>query len=151
MLDETDHRILSLLATNGRASFASIGEEIGLSPHGAADRVRRLEREGAITGYSASIDLGVVGRSLDAFIDVRLLPSTDPEGFERFVSSLPAVREMAFLTGRFDYQLRVACRDADDLDRTVRAVRRDAGAASTETRIVMRSASFERGAAVPGS
>jgi Lrp/AsnC family transcriptional regulator, leucine-responsive regulatory protein len=146
VLDQTDHRILSLLATNGRASFASIGEQVGLSPHGAADRVRRLEREGVISGYSANIDLGAVGRSLDAFIDVRLLPNTDPEGFERLVSSLPAVRELAFLTGRFDYQLRVACSDADDLNRTVRAVRRDAGAAGTETRIVMRSASFERGA-----
>ena len=67
--------------------------------------------------------------SLDAFIDVRLLPTTDPEDFERRVAGLPAVREIAFLTGRFDYQLRVACRDADDLDQTVRAIRRDGGAA----------------------
>jgi len=143
VIDETDHRIISLLSANGRASFASIGAEVGLSPHGTADRVRRLERDGVITGYSASVDLGRVGRGLDAFIDVRLLPSTDPTGFENKVSSLPAVREMAFLTGRFDYQLRVACRDADELNETVRAVRRDAGAAGTETRIVMRSTSID--------
>lgn len=144
MLDEIDHRILSLLSENGRASFASIGAEVGLSPHATADRVRRLERNGVITGYSASIDLGAVGRSLEAFIDVRLLPNTDPEGFERLVGKLPAVRELTFLTGRFDYQLRVACHDADELDRTVRSVRRDAGAATTETRIVMRSSRFDR-------
>ena len=48
-------------------------------------------------------------------------------------------------TGRFDYQLRVACRDADDLNHTVRTIRREAGAAGTETRIVLRSSSFERG------
>lgn len=144
MIDATDHRILSLLSANGRASFAHIGAEVGLSPHAAADRIRRLERQGVITGYSANIDLGAVGRSLDAFIDVRLLPNTDPEGFERLVGQLPAVRELTFLTGRFDYQLRVACHDADELDRTVRTVRRDAGAAATETRIVMRSARYER-------
>ncbi|MGV1048571.1 MAG: Lrp/AsnC family transcriptional regulator [Solirubrobacterales bacterium] len=144
MLDEIDHQILSLLSTNGRASFASIGSEVGLSPHGTADRVRRLEREGVITGYTARIDLGSVGRSLDALIDIRLLPNTDPEHFERLLSSLPAVREMTFLTGRFDYQLRVACRDADELNQTIRTIRRDAGAAGTETRIVMRSASFGR-------
>ena len=132
-----------MLHTNGRASFASIGAEVGLSPHGTADRVRRLERAGVITGYSATIDPGFVGRGLDAIIDVRLLPNTDPEGFERHVSNLPAVRELAFLTGRFDYQLRVACRDADELDQTVRSIRRDAGASATETRIVMRSATFE--------
>jgi Lrp/AsnC family leucine-responsive transcriptional regulator len=143
-MDEIDDRILSILATNGRASFAAIGEEVGLSPHGAADRVRRLERDGVITGYSARIDPAGVGRSLDAFIDVRLLPTTDSEQFERRVARLDSVREVAFLTGRFDFQLRVACRDADDLNDTVRAVRREAGAAGTETRIVLRSTLFDR-------
>jgi len=61
------------------------------------------------------------------------------------VALLPAVREMAFVTGRFDYQLRVACLDADDLDHTVRAIRGEAGAAGTETRIVMRSAHVGQG------
>ncbi|HET8814298.1 MAG TPA: Lrp/AsnC family transcriptional regulator [Solirubrobacterales bacterium] len=143
-MDSIDRRILTILRANGRASFASIGAEVGLSPHGTADRVRRLERDGVITGYTARIDPGNVGRSVDALVDVRLLPSTDPEGFERLAAKLPAVRELVFLTGRFDYQLRVACVDADDLDRTVRAIRRDGGAAGTETRIVMRSATFDR-------
>ncbi|MEX1142782.1 MAG: Lrp/AsnC family transcriptional regulator [Thermoleophilaceae bacterium] len=143
-MDEIDHRILNVLRANGRESYAAIGAEVGLSPHGAADRVRRLERAGVITGYTATIDLGRVGRGLDAFVDVRLMPATDPDDFERRVADLPAVRELAFLTGRFDYQLRLACEDADDLDRTVRAIRRDAGAAQTETRIVMRSRTYER-------
>jgi Lrp/AsnC family leucine-responsive transcriptional regulator len=144
VMDEIDDRILSILATNGRASFAAIGEEVGLSPHGAADRVRRLERDGVITGYAARIDPAGVGRSLDAFIDVRLLPTTDSEEFEQRVARLDSVREVAFLTGRFDFQLRVACRDADDLNDTVRTIRREAGAAGTETRIVLRSTTFER-------
>ena len=143
-MDAIDDIILSILATNGRASFAAIGEEVGLSPHGAADRVRRLERDGVITGYTARIDPAGVGRSLDAFIDVRLLPTTDSEEFEHRVARLDSVREVAFLTGRFDFQLRVACRDADDLNDTVRAIRREAGAANTETRIVLRSTTFER-------
>jgi Lrp/AsnC family leucine-responsive transcriptional regulator len=143
-MDAIDDVILSILATNGRASFAAIGEQVGLSPHGAADRVRRLERDGVIAGYSARIDPAGVGRSLDAFIDVRLLPTTDSEEFEQRVARLDSVREVAFLTGRFDFQLRVACRDADDLNDTVRAIRREAGAAGTETRIVLRSTSFER-------
>jgi Lrp/AsnC family leucine-responsive transcriptional regulator len=142
VIDDIDNRILSLLSENGRATFASLGDAVGLSPHGTADRVRRLEHDGVITGYSAQIDLGRTGRALDALIDVRLMPRTDPSAFERQVALLPAVRELAFVTGRFDYQLRVACLDADELDQTVRAIRREAGAAGTETRIVMRSASF---------
>jgi Lrp/AsnC family leucine-responsive transcriptional regulator len=133
-----------VLSRNGRASFASIGEEVGLSPHGAADRVRRLERDGVITGYAARIDPAGLGRALDAIVDVRLLPATDPEEFERRVASLDSVRELTFLTGRFDFQLRVACRDADDLNQTVRTIRREAGAAGTETRIVLRTSRYER-------
>jgi Lrp/AsnC family leucine-responsive transcriptional regulator len=147
-MDEIDDRILSILASNGRASFATIGAEVGLSPHGAADRIRRLERDGVITGYAALIDPAEVGRSLDAFIDIRLLPATDPEKFERRIAKLAAVREMSFVTGRFDYQLRVACRDADDLNETVRAIRQS-GAAGSETRIVLRSSSFGSAAAPP--
>src|ERR1700753_1255976 len=145
-MDEIDDRILGILATNGRASFAAIGEEVGLSPHGTADRVRKLERDGVITGYAARIDPAGGGRPLDALLHLRLLPATDPEQIERRAAKLPSVREMAFLPGRFDYQLRVACRDADDLNQTVRAIRQG-GAAGTETRIVLRASRFERGAA----
>jgi Lrp/AsnC family leucine-responsive transcriptional regulator len=138
-LDELDFRIISALVQDGRTSFAQLGAAVGLSPHGAADRVRRLRQAGVITGFTATVAMENVGRSLDAFIDVRLLPSTAPEAFEQFVRSLPAVREVAFVTGRFDYHVRVACRNADDLDHTVRQIKRDGGAVQTETRIVLRA------------
>lgn len=138
-IDETAFRILNLLVRNGRASYADIGKAVGLSAHGAADRVRRLERDGVITGFTVIIEPASVGRSLDAFIDVRLLPTTSSETFEAFALALPAVREVAFVTGRFDYHVRVDCLGADDLDQTVRAIRREGGAAATETRIVLRS------------
>lgn len=141
-MDAIDYRIINSLIHNGRASYATLGSEVGLSPHGAADRVRRLVRAGVIKGFTVSVDLGTVGRGLDAFIDVRLMPNTDPEKFEKLIARLPAVRELAFVTGRFDYHLRVACRDADDLDQTVRAIRKTAGPAQTETRIVLRSSSY---------
>jgi Lrp/AsnC family transcriptional regulator, leucine-responsive regulatory protein len=138
-MDETDFLIISRLMANGRESYADLGKRVGLSPHGAADRVRRLEREGVITGFSATVELANVGRSVDALIDVRLLPTTSSEAFESFALALPAVREIAFVTGRFDYYVRVACHGPEDLDRTVRAIRRDGGAAQTETRIVLRA------------
>jgi Lrp/AsnC family leucine-responsive transcriptional regulator len=142
-LDATDFRILNALVENGRASFAKLGETVGLSPHGAADRVRRLEAAHVITGYTAAVALENVGRALDAFIDVRLMPKTDPDKFEAFVGSLPAVQEVAFVTGRFDYHVRVACQNADDLDTTVRAIRSGGGGGTqTETRIVLRATSY---------
>ncbi len=136
-LDDIDFQILRTLVEDGRISYANLGATVGLSPHGASDRVRRLMRAGVIKGFTTNIALESIGRSLDAFIDVRLLPVTDSERFEAFVKSLPAAREIAFVTGRFDYHVRVACRNADDLDETVRLIRRQG--AQTETRIVLRA------------
>src|SRR4051812_22154636 len=89
---DIDDRIIGLLVRNGRASFAQIANEVGLSAHAVAERVRRLEARGAIQGYTARIDQGEVGRSLAAYIDVRLLPTTDPGQFERLALGLPATQ-----------------------------------------------------------
>lgn len=141
-IDGIDREILNLLIRNGRATYKQLGEHTQLSPHAVAPRVRRLVEAGIITGFTTSIDYGAVGRGLDALVDIRLLSTVSPESFEDAVASLPSARELSFLTGRFDYQLRAACIDADDLDQTVRALRR-AGAAATETRIVLRTKPFQ--------
>jgi Lrp/AsnC family leucine-responsive transcriptional regulator len=140
-LDDADREILTELVRNGRASYTRLGELAGLSPHAVAPRVRRLVDAGIISGFTASVDYGAVGRGLDALVDIRLLSTTSPESFEEAVSALPSALELSFLTGRFDYMLRAACRDADDLDHTVRALRK-AGAAVTETRIMLRTKAY---------
>jgi Lrp/AsnC family leucine-responsive transcriptional regulator len=137
--DDIDDRIIRLLVANGRAPFAQIAAEVGLSAHAVAERVRRLEARGAIQGYTARVDRAELGRGLAAFIDVRLAPTTDPDQFERVVLSLPATESVTFVTGRFDYIVRLACKDAADLDQTVRQLRSRGGVAATETRIVMRA------------
>lgn len=142
-LDDADREILTELVRNGRASYTRLGELAGLSPHAVAPRVRRLVDAGIISGFTATVDYGAVGRGLDALVDIRLLSTTSPEEFEEAVASLPSALELSFLTGRFDYMLRAACRDADDLDHTVRALRR-AGAAVTETRIMLRTKTYRQ-------
>lgn len=142
-LDDADRVILTELVRNGRASYTHLGQIAGLSPHAVAPRVRRLVDAGIISGFTATLDYGAVGRGLDALVDIRLLSTTSPETFELAVSTLPSALELSFLTGRFDYMLRAACRDADDLDHTVRALRK-AGAAVTETRIMMRTKTYRQ-------
>lgn len=142
--DQIDHTIIGELLVDGRVSYADLGKVVGLSPHATADRIRRLMRAGIITGFSATICYSAIGRPLDAIINVRLSPTTDPDEFEKIASQLIPVRELTVVTGRFDYLVRVGCKDTDDLDATVRALRRDAGAAGTETHIVMRSRSLVR-------
>ena len=56
MIDTIDQRILDELQSEGRVSYRDLGERVGLSAPAVTERVRRLERQGVITGYTATID-----------------------------------------------------------------------------------------------
>jgi DNA-binding Lrp family transcriptional regulator len=71
-LDATDRRIIAVLAVNGRISLNDLGEQVGLSPSPCWTRVRRLEAEGVIRGYSAIIDNAALGLRNMIFIEVTL-------------------------------------------------------------------------------
>jgi Lrp/AsnC family leucine-responsive transcriptional regulator len=75
----------------------------------------------------------------------RLAASGTDEEFEAATAKLEPVTDAVHVTGRFDYQLRVACRDTAELDRLLRHLKREGGVSETDTRVVLRSA-FTRGA-----
>lgn len=74
-LDSTDLRILAELQADGRLSFNALGRKVNLSPPAIAERVRRLEDSGVITGYSATVDPAQAGLPLTAFVQMRCTPS----------------------------------------------------------------------------
>ncbi|MEV5714306.1 Lrp/AsnC family transcriptional regulator [Amycolatopsis mediterranei] len=70
-LDDVDWRLLDLLQADGRLSFKELGRRINLSAPAVAERVRRLEETGVITGYRAQVDARRAGRPLQAFVEMR--------------------------------------------------------------------------------
>ena len=82
------------------------------------------------------------GERLSAFIDVKLRSERAADDFERALADVPGVLECVLTTGSFDFTLRVACRDRDDLVRIAEHLRTQAGAAETYTRIVLRERRF---------
>ena len=138
-MDSTDSEILRLLRADGRLSWRDLGAAVGLSANAAADRVRRLRREGVITGFTALVDPAAGGRRLEALVGVVLAPGTDSDEFAIAAARLEPVTEVLHLAGAPDYQLRVACSDTAELDQLLRALRLRLGAADTETKIVLRS------------
>ena len=139
MIDEIDRKILRTLANNGRISFKDLGERVHLSPNATAERVR-LEDLKVIAGFSARIDLSLLGKPLDAYIDVRMQPGTASDILEREVLKIPGVVAFAILTGEFDCLFRVACEDQRDLMRVIEALRASGGAQWTNTTIICREA-----------
>lgn len=112
-LDRTDRRILALLQADGRLSVAELARRVHLSATPCLERLRRLERDGYIRGYSAELDPARLGAGLIAFVEI-LLDRTTPDVFNRFkdaVLSLEPVQECHMVAGGFDYLLKVRVAD----------------------------------------
>ena len=71
-LDKIDRKILRILQAEGRISFTELGERVGLSTTPCTERVRRLERDGVITGYYARLDPQLMKHSLLVFVEISL-------------------------------------------------------------------------------
>jgi Lrp/AsnC family transcriptional regulator, leucine-responsive regulatory protein len=70
-LDELDWHIVEQLQADGRLSFKELGRRVNLSAPAVAERVRRLEESGVITGYHAQVDPRRAGYPIAAFIEMR--------------------------------------------------------------------------------
>jgi len=137
-MDELDRRIIGQLRDDARISWRELGERVHLSPTSAADRVRRLERDGVIEGYTVRVDPEALGRTVRAVVDVSLGPGDQADRFEAALIGRDEVVFAAYVTGTADYSINVECEGAEGLDAFVRWLRADAGVARTETKLLLR-------------
>ncbi|MBD7975682.1 Lrp/AsnC ligand binding domain-containing protein [Serpens gallinarum] len=107
-LDKIDRSILRILQDEGRISFTELGERIGLSTTPCTERVRRLEREGVIMGYSAQLNPHHLKADLLVFVEINLAYKSGDifEEFRRAVLKLPQVLECHLVSGDFDYLIK---------------------------------------------
>lgn len=114
-LDAISWKLLRLLQENARRSFSELGREVGLSPPAVAERVRRLEEAGIITGYYAAVDPARIGAALLAFM--RLSDVGDRgERVAALAREMPEVLECHRVTGGDSYILKVAARSIGHLE-----------------------------------
>lgn len=112
-LDRTDRRILSILQEDGRIAAVELAERIGLSPTSTGERLKRLLREGYITGFGARLDPHRLGLGLMVFVEV-LLDKTTPDVFDLFAQAVrraPEVLECHMVAGGFDYLVKTRVAD----------------------------------------
>lgn len=107
-LDRTDRKILRILQQEGRIPFTELGERVGLSTTPCTERVRRLERDGVITGYHARLAPSAVKAGLLVFVEISLAYKSGDifEEFRRAALKLPNVLECHLVSGDFDYLIK---------------------------------------------
>jgi Lrp/AsnC family transcriptional regulator, leucine-responsive regulatory protein len=120
-LDRLDARILEELQKDGRCPVVDLAEKIGLSGTPCARRLRQLEQNGVIQGYTAVVDPGRLGLSVQAFVQVKLERHTDENvaQFRRELDKLDEIVACYATTGEHDFLLQVIAADLEALSNIV--------------------------------
>ncbi len=113
VLDRTDRRILECLQADGRISNVQLARKVNLTPTPCIERVRRLERQGYIRGYTALLDPELVNASLLVFVEIDLSHNS-PDAFREFrdeARKLPEIMDCHLVSGNFDYLIKARVSD----------------------------------------
>jgi Lrp/AsnC family transcriptional regulator, leucine-responsive regulatory protein len=146
LLDATNLRLLEELQANARTSLAELGRRVGLSSPAVAERLKRLEQEGVITGYCAQVDPQRLGYTLGVHIRVRPAPRQLAEVAE-LARQTPEVLECHRITGDDCYVMTAYVRDVEHLEELID----DFAAYGQTTSSIMQSSPVpRRGVVAPG-
>ena len=108
-----DRAILRILQNDGRITYSDLAKQVGLSTSPCIERVRKLERQGYISHYSARLNPDLLDAGLVVFVMIRM-DRTSKSNFDSFRHSaklLPEVQECYLTTGNFDYLIKARVRD----------------------------------------
>ncbi len=112
-LDTIDRNIIRVLQKDGRITFAELSRQVGLSATPCVERIKRLEKEGVIRGYTALINPHYLQAGLVVFVQIRLSRSAQDifEAFREAAKALPEIQECYLVSGNFDYLIKARVED----------------------------------------
>jgi Lrp/AsnC family leucine-responsive transcriptional regulator len=118
-LDPFDCRIVAELQADGRLSNVELADKIGLSPSPCLRRVKRLERDGYIEGYRATLRRDRIGLGFSVFLSIKIDGHANERAltFEKAIVEMPEVIACHLVSGEADYLLEVVVPDLADYQR----------------------------------
>ena len=141
-MDSVDRRIIAALRDNGRATYAELGRQVGLSASAVHERVGKLEATGVITGYHAVVNPSLVGLGVTALIGIHPTDIADDDDVAAALGLLAEVESCYRVAGDESFVVKVRVATVDDLEHTLGRLRRIDGVARTRTTLVL-STRFE--------
>lgn len=115
-IDGVDWQLLAELQENARLSYAELGRRVGLTPPAVAERMRRLEDAGVITGYRVQLDMEKIGLPIQALIRIAGYAGRSPLELSRAIDQAPEVMYCLRVTGEDSYIMRVAVKSSEHLE-----------------------------------
>jgi len=115
MIDSFDHKILTLLESDGRMSITNLSNQIGLSKTPCLNRIKKLEKAGYIKGYKAIINHNLIENNHIAFVQIKMddTKTSALNSFNKAIQEILEVEECHMIASNFDYLLKVRTEDMD--------------------------------------
>ncbi len=135
-LDERDYKLLELLRRDGRASYAKLARELGVTESAVRKRIARLKRLGVIRRFT--LEYQAPGEVM-AVILVKVQPPVQTPEISRRIMENTMVDRVYEVTGEYDIVVMARARSTDDLNNIIEYIRGIQGVTSTYTMIVLRS------------
>ncbi|MDL4776990.1 MULTISPECIES: Lrp/AsnC family transcriptional regulator [Thermomonosporaceae] len=135
-MEEIDRQILALLADDGRMSFTDLAKETGLSVSAVHQRVRRLQKRGIVTGFTAQLDHQQIGLPLTAFVSIKPIDPAAPDDAPERLEGLTAIEACHSVAGEESYILKVRVASPNELEELLQQIRAAANVA-TRTTVVL--------------
>lgn len=134
-MDNTDYKILEILQDDGRISMKELGSKVALTSPAVAERVKKMEDSGIITGYSAIVNPKRLNKLVRAIINVGLKVSYH-KSFIKLANEEKAIIECHHLTGDDCMQIKVIVEDTAELEALLDRIQE---IGSTKTTIILSS------------
>ncbi len=136
-MDPIDRNIAIALQQDGSAGLAELAKIAGLSVSATAERVKRLEERGVISGWHATLDPAAAGCPLLLHLLVTLSPGADRTAFAAAVQAQEAVLECHAVSGGHDYLLKLRLPDLAAVEPFLAELRALAGLQRVESLVAL--------------
>lgn len=137
-MDKNDYAILKLLKKNARTKASFISSQINMSVSSVLDRIRKMENSGTIMGYTAILNEKALGNDVTALMEVTLEHPKYYDSFTQTVSRHPNIIDCYYLTGDYDFNLKICCASSAQLEEVHRTIKSIKGVSATKTHFVLK-------------
>jgi DNA-binding Lrp family transcriptional regulator len=135
-LDETDRNLLSLLNTDARQSQRQLARKLGVAQGTVTNRIKRLEEEGVLSGYSAVLNPEKIGWTMTIMAGLRIAKGRMID-VQQKIAADPRVFAVYDVTGDWDSMVLARVKDREDLDNLTKTVFTLDGVARSFTHVVL--------------
>ncbi len=142
-MDQIDVKILKCLQADARENASLISEKVGMSVSAVIERIRKMESSGLIERHTTVISNQKAGKDVSAILQVALEHPRYNDDFRAVVQENREVLECYFVTGEFDYLLKVVTDNTESLERLLNTIKSIPGVQRTLTSVVMSTVKFQ--------